>query len=223
MNRRGAVNIGPVSWVQGEIEASMARALAALRAYAGDSSDGANIGLARAHLHQAHGALCIVGLEGVTRVAEELEALLGDVEREARLRAPEICALAARAFAALASYLGALASGSDDQPLRLYALYRELVQARDHGPADPVDLYFPDLSFCLPRRERSPVTLRTEDEERYFRDQRARFQRGMLKWLRQDLLGVVEMRAAVEAIEAAHGPTGQRAFWWVALALPAEA
>jgi len=218
MNRRAGFDPGPLSWVKGEIDASMARALAALQAYAADSSDGANIKLARAQLHQAHGALSIVGLDGVTRVAEELEALLADMEREALVRTPETFALAGRAFEALVSYLDALASGSDNRPLRLYPIYGELVEAHGKGTADPVDLYFPDLSFRPPWREKSPVALRPEDEERYFHEQRARFQRGMLNWLRQDPLGAGEMRAAVEAIEAAQGPAGQRAFWWVALA-----
>ncbi|MBI4289890.1 MAG: Hpt domain-containing protein [Betaproteobacteria bacterium] len=211
-------SIGPLSWVKSEIDRSMGRALSALRAYAAESGQGANIGLARAQLHQVHGALSIVGLDGLARVAQELEALLADMEHDALGRTREIVALAARAFEALGAYLDALASGSDNRPLRLYPIYSELVQARGNGAADPVDLYFPDVSFRPPDRDGSPVVLGAEDEARYFHDQRARFQRGMVQWLRQDSLGAGEMRAAVEAIEAAQGTMGQRAFWWAALA-----
>src|SRR5690606_14183079 len=47
--------------------------------------------------------------------------------------------------------------------------------------------------------------------------QRARYQRGLLKWLRQDQSGVEAMRVAVAAVEAVQTSPAQRAFWWVAL------
>ena len=45
-------------------------------------------------------------------------------------------------------------AGNPNQPLRLYPLYRDVVSARG-GQADPIDLYFPDLSFRPPRRDKS--------------------------------------------------------------------
>ena len=218
MNSRADFDVGPLSWVKGEIDAAMRRGLEALRAFGGDTADLAAIKLARAQLHQAQGALLIVGLNGVTRVSEEIEALLADIEGEARMRSPEVLSLASRVIEAVVSYLDQLIAGSPNQTLRLFPLYGEMIAARGKGEADPVDLYFPDLSPRPPRREKPAVALARQDEDRYFRDQRGRYQRGMLKWMRGESGGAEDMRAAVEAIEAVQSDPSHRAFWWVVLA-----
>ncbi|MBI2319635.1 MAG: Hpt domain-containing protein [Betaproteobacteria bacterium] len=218
MNSRTRFDTGPLSWVKGEIDAALARALEALRAYAADTGDAEPLALARAQLHQAQGALAIVGLEGVTRLVEELEALLADFEREETLRGAAMFALGERGFAAVHAYLDQLSSGAEDQPLRLFGLYADLVEARGKGKPDPVDLFYPDLSLRPPQRDQPVAALRRDEEARYLQEQRARFQRGMLNWLRQDPLGVGDMRAAVEATEAVQRGAAQRAFWWVASA-----
>ena len=73
MNTRADFDVGPLSWVKGEIDLAMQRGLESLHAFAANPRDGAKIKSAQTHLHQAHGALQIVGLDGVTRVSEELE------------------------------------------------------------------------------------------------------------------------------------------------------
>src|SRR5438309_4017660 len=109
-------------------------------------------------------------------------------------------------------------AGNPNQPLRLYALYRDVVTARG-GRADPTDLYYPNLTFRPPKRDKVAGASKAGDSDKYLREQRSRYQRGLLKWLKNDASGAEDMRAAIEAIEAAQGPTSQRAFWWVSLAL----
>ncbi|MGB5080562.1 MAG: Hpt domain-containing protein [Burkholderiales bacterium] len=217
MTARADFDVGPLSWVKGEIDHALQRAQESLRAFASDSADIAQLKSSQSHLHQAHGALSIVGLEGVTRLSEELEGLLAAMEQEGPLRKPETCELAERAFGGIRRYLDHLLTGNPNQPLGLFPLYRDVVIARGGRP-DPTDLYFPDLSFRPPKRDKTPVALRAGDADKYLREQRAHFQRGFLKWLKNDASGAEEMRDAVEAIEGAQGLTSQRAFWWVCLA-----
>src|SRR5256886_12295511 len=108
-------------------------------------------------------------------------------------------------------------AGNPNQPLRLYALYRDVVTARG-GRADPTDLYYPNLTFRPPKRDKVAGASKAGDSDKYLREQRGRYQRGFLKWLKNDPSGAGDMRAAIEAIEAAQGPGSQRAFWWVSLA-----
>jgi chemosensory pili system protein ChpA (sensor histidine kinase/response regulator) len=217
MTARAEFDVGPLSWVKGEIDHAIEHAQEALRAYAANSADAAQLKSSQTHLHQAHGALSIVGLEGITRISEELEGLLGVLEREVSLRKTDVFGLADRALGGIRSYLDQLMAGKPNQPLRLFPLYRDVVKARG-GHADPTDLYYPNLSFRPPRRDRSTGVQKPAESEKQLREIRGRYQRGLMKWLKKDPSGAEDMRAAVEAIETAQGSSPQRAFWWVSLA-----
>src|SRR5690348_10671770 len=218
MSARAEFDVGPLSWVKGEIDHAIEHSQEALRAFAANMSDAAQLKSSQTHLHQAHGALSIVGLEGITRVSEELEGLLASIEREVSLRKTENFGLAQRALGGIRAYLDQLMAGKPNQPLRLFPLYRDVVTARG-GHADPTDLFYPNLAFRPPKRDRSTGVLKAGDAEKYMREQRGRYQRGLLKWLKNDVSGAEDMRSAIEAIESAQGPGAQRAFWWVSLAL----
>lgn len=217
MNPRAEFDVGPLSWVKGEIDLAMQRAQEALRAYAANPADAAQLKAGQSNLHQAHGALSIVGLEGLVRVSEELEGLLTGMEKNSGLRNTKAFALADRVFGGVLAYLDQLIAGNPNQSLKLYPLYREMVAVRG-GQTDPAALYFPDLSFRPPKRDKTPVVLKAGEVDTYLRDQRGRYQRGFLKWLKNDPSGANEMHAAVEAIESIQGPASQRAFWWASLA-----
>ncbi len=213
----GEFDIGPLTWVRGEIDQALERSRASLRAYAANPADSNQIKFAQTHFHQAHGALQIVGLDGVTRLSEELEGLLAEIEKAGGPPAPEAVKAAEGAYAAVSAYLDQLLSGGENQPLVLFAVYRDLVAARGKGQADPIDLYFPDISPRPPRRDKPLVTLAPDALAAFYRDQRGRYQRGLLKWIKKDASGAEDMRAAVAAVEGAQVQSAQRAFWWVAL------
>ena len=83
--------------------------------------------------------------------------------------------------------------------------------------ADPVDRYFPDLSVLPPQRDEGIAEVVEGRAEKDYREQRGRYQRGLLKWLHGDAGGAAEMQAAVEAFERAAGTGKLHAFWWAAL------
>ena len=156
MNAPTDFDIGPLTWVKSEIDLALERGDAALQAFTasavGASGDFTQVRFCRTHLHQVHGALTIVGLDGVTQFAEALESLLEAVEQQQRPATPEVIALARRAMAALRHYLDDLLGNQPNQPLRLLPLYRELQTARGHERALPTDLFFPSLGVRPPRR-----------------------------------------------------------------------
>src|SRR5512134_49541 len=210
-------DIGPLTWVKSEIDQALERSLTALRAYAANPGDSNQIRFSQTHFHQAHGALQIVGLDGVTRLSEELDGLLGDIAKAGGAPTPDQLAAAERAFSGITAYLEQLLGGEPNQPLRLFAVYGDVLKVRGRDGADPVDLYYPDLLQRPPRREKPPVELAPADAAAYYRDQRGRYQRGLLKLIKKDASGVEDMRAAVAAVEAAQSNPASRAFWWVAL------
>src|SRR5271166_6306015 len=99
MNKATEFDIGPLSWGKGEIDQAMERASQALKKFAENTEDAKQLKFCQTHLHQAVGALQIVGLDGVTRLAEEIEALLSDIEKQAVLPNASIFELLDRAFA----------------------------------------------------------------------------------------------------------------------------
>ena len=70
-------DVGPLSWVKSEIDLALKRADQALQEFSGGlpgGGDPTQLKFCRTHLHQVHGALAIVGLDGVTQFTEALEA-----------------------------------------------------------------------------------------------------------------------------------------------------
>jgi chemosensory pili system protein ChpA (sensor histidine kinase/response regulator) len=216
MDNSFELDIGPLTWVRGEIDLALERALEALGQHGDDVTDSSFLKSTRSHLHQAYGALSIVGLEGVTRFAEALEQLLSAVEEEQLPYTPAVANAARQGIAAIRHYLEDLVSGQPDQPLRLLPSFRAIIEARSAPTPAPSELFFPDLSLRPPRRNREIDPLPADQLRIRLRAARSGYQRGLLKWLREDPRGVREMREYLAVIEAMQ-PQTSRAFWWAAI------
>ncbi len=209
-----AFDTGTLSWVKDEIDIALERAGAALARYAAAPDQPAPLTEARGHLHQASGALILVGLAGVTHCAETVEACLADLaEAETELDVVAVAAAAGAALAALRRYLDELMAGHPDQPLRLYATYRALGLAAGQPEFSPLALFAPDLNLRPPRRdaltEPSPVRLKAL---------RLGFARGLAKWRNGEARGLTEMKNAASNLEQGLADPAQRMPWWIALA-----
>ncbi|KAB2968375.1 Hpt domain-containing protein, partial [Zoogloea sp.] len=230
MSSAHELDLGPLTWVKGEIDLALERAVSAL-AEAGSAPDRlGKIKFAQTHVHQAHGALSIVGLDGLTQFSEQLDRLLGDMAGGQIAFTPEATQLATRCIAAIGNYLDELTRGQPDQALRLFSLYAELAAARGQEAPTQGELFYPDLS----RRPAFATPADTSEDPKRLRALRGRFERGLLKWFRngQDPAGPLEMREAVAGIEQLQGNPASRAFWFAAtaffdalaqLALPVDA
>ncbi|MEI7429156.1 MAG: Hpt domain-containing protein, partial [Betaproteobacteria bacterium] len=222
MNAGTEFDIGPLTWVKSEIDLALGRADQALQQYTASviagTGDLTQIKFCRTHLHQVQGALTIVGLDGAKQFTEALEALLEAIEQQTRPAGEAIIALAQSSLEAIGHYLDDLITGQANQPLRLLSQYREVQKARGVERVSPSDLFFPDLTVRPPRRESPAQKIPPGTFQQLLRQERARFQRGFLSWLRhpQDRSGVSEMLAAVKRIEATQEAATARSFWWVA-------
>ena len=220
MNAASEFDLGPLTWVKGEIDLALTRAAEALGQYEG-SGDAMQLRFGRTHIHQVHGALSIVGLDGVTQVTESLEALLAALEEGRVQFGHQTSVTLASAIAALRKYLDDLIAGEPNQPLRLLAAYDALARARGLGAASPGDLFFPDLSL-RPAKRAAPAAPMSQDQLRsLLKSERARFQKGLLSWLKHagdPEAALEQMRTALDNIEATQDAAGARTFWWAATA-----
>ncbi|MDP3031788.1 MAG: Hpt domain-containing protein, partial [Rhodocyclaceae bacterium] len=211
------LDIGPLTWVKGEIDLAFERASEALGQFAG-SQEAKQIALARNQLRQARGALTIVGLAGVTQFAEAIEALLAGFEDGSVETSPQAIEAGRKSLNAIRHYLDDLVDGWPDQPLRLLPVYRELAQARGLPEPLPTELFFPDLTLRPPRRVHEPVPLGAETLKARIKTACVDFQRGLLKLLKHDPRGPARMRDAVAIVEMTQTQAAPRGFWWASMA-----
>ena len=218
MNMATELDIGPLTWVKGEIDLACERASDALGQFAG-SQEAKQIAVARNQMRQARGALTIVGLAGVTQFAEAIEALLAGLEDGSIETSPQAIEAGRKSFNAIRHYLDDLVDGWPDQPLRLLPAYRALALARGLSDPLPTELFFPDLTLRPPRRVHEPAPLGAETLKARIKTACAEFQRGLLKWLKHDPRGTARMRDAVAIVEMTQRQAASRAFWWASMGL----
>ncbi len=212
-----SVDIGPLTWVKGEIDIALDRAGELLRTAAEGDLD--SISKAAAQLHQAHGALAIVGLDGITQYSEAVEQLFAAVESGQLAYSTEVREAAEQGLFTIRHYLDDLVAGNPDQPLRLHPHYCVLQTLCGQSTPPESDLFFPDLSLRPPKRDKEEISLEPSELERHLKAARMAYQRGLLKWLRGNPDGLADMRTALEAIEATQTQPARRTLWWSALGL----
>ncbi len=218
MNAATEFDLGPLTWVKAEIDLALGRAEQALSEYQA-GGDTTHLKFCRTHVHQVYGALSIVGLDGVTQVTESLEALLLAIEEgnasDKSGRAIEL------ALADIHAYLDDLIAGEPNQPLRLLPAHTALAIARGLPAPSPTDLFYPDPALRPPKRKTAFVALSSDELKASLKAERARYQKGLLIWLKtpeQLETALQPMRLALANIEATQEMPAARAFWWVAQA-----
>src|SRR4051794_35639231 len=72
-------DVGPLSWVQVEIDQALQRGLDSLAIFTA-GRDATALRHARTHIHQAAGAIQMVGLDAVTAYTDEIERALASLE-----------------------------------------------------------------------------------------------------------------------------------------------
>ncbi len=211
-------DIGPLSWVKAELDAALGRATTSLDEALAQPGQREPLRFAQNHVHQASGALAVVGLDGVAQFSEAIDKLLSALAGAEDAPSSEQLQLAKRSLAVLANYLSELIAGAEHKPLRLFPAYRELVIARGEEAPQASELFFPDISVRpqLDARE----TVASANPAHDLRVLRGRFEKGLLQWLRQphSRAGAEEMLRAVQGIERIQSQPATRAFWWASIA-----
>ena len=211
-------DLGPLTWVQGEIDQALTRGLEALALYKAAPREVTPLKHARSHIHQAAGAIQMVGLDAVTAYTDEVERQLDRVEELPPHEAQEVCDLIDRACRKLKIFLDELVSGAYPVPLKLFPEYELMQQSRGVKASAPTDLFYPDLSPRAPKIAASK-TVTSQKLPSYLLKQRRLYQRGLLAWLHGDEEASRSMRDAIQGIEDVQTHSSQRSFWWTVGAL----
>lgn len=218
MSLNNNFDVGPLTWVKGEIDAALNAARDRLTEVHTDPSQREPLRFAQSHVHQASGALSIVGLDGVSQFAEAIDKLISALASNEIVITADILTLALRSVGMLGNYINEISAGAPHQPLRLFPAYKELVAARGGEAPQPSELFFPDLS--VRPKLASAESIAPERAAHELRVLRGRFEKGLLNWLRKptEAAGPQEMLTAVQRIEQIQALPATRAFWWAAIA-----
>jgi chemosensory pili system protein ChpA (sensor histidine kinase/response regulator) len=210
-------DIGPLSWVMGEIREALSRSKTTLHEALSQDAEMQSTALrhAKTYLHQAHGALQIVDVDGVAIITETVEDLLDRIEAGQLPLTSDIARAIENAYQALAEYLEELLSGAPHQPVRLFPYYRSLLEVRGAERIHPAELFFPNLAV----RPQLPAMQPSAGATDYV-TLRKRFERALLPFLKnansatEQTHGSV-MRDIIKEVEHAQSNQQSRAFWWV--------
>jgi len=212
--RTSSFDTGPLSWVIAEIRDALARSGTALRDAAARAPQAQPTLLlhAKSHLHQAHGALQLVDVEGVGTYTGAAEAVLDRFKDGQLPCTPDHAQVVLDAFQALCEYLEELLNGAAQQPARLFPYYRDMVERQGDSKVHPSDLLPLDLS-SLPEL---PVT--DDGAEVDIGACRSRFEKALLPYLKAaDEEGrraqAAELREAIAPIAGGQIEPRARLFW----------
>lgn len=144
-------DLGPLAWVFDELRKSLDTANKAIKRFVRETEQSRNndleavdpgsLRLARQQLHQAVGALEMVGLASPAQVLRAMEAAV-----QRFVQKPETCTSAAsvvveRAGFALVEYLEAVLNNKPVPPVALFAQYREVQELAAAERVHPADLW----------------------------------------------------------------------------------
>ena len=156
-------DLGPLAWVLDELRKSLDSATKALRRFVRDAEqargsdlaevDASQLRIARQQLHQAVGALEMVGMEAPAKVLRATEALAQKFVQHPELCSEDAARKVERASFALTEFLEGVLKGRTTSCVALFAQYRavqELVSAERIHPADLWPLEWRWLAVPVP-------------------------------------------------------------------------
>ncbi|WP_229202265.1 hybrid sensor histidine kinase/response regulator [Pseudoduganella aquatica] len=205
---------GPLSWVMVEIREALVRSRTALFEAGGRAPEDQATSLqhARSHLHQAHGALQMVDVDGVEVMTHSAEQALERFKSGALKCSPDNAQTVANLYQALTEYLEELLEGAPFQPVRLFPYYRALQEMLGAERIHPADLFFPDLSL----NARMPAAADAAAAD--YPACRQRFERALLPYLKSTDAAAQQthaaaLRDAVAQVADAQQDAKARTFW----------
>lgn len=150
-NELSVNDLGPLAWVLDELRKSLDGATKALRRFVRDADlargsdltelDASHLRIARQQLHQAVGALEMVGLGAPAKVLRAMEALAQKFVQRPELCSDDAAAKVERASFALTEYLEGVLKGKTASSVALFPQYRAVMDLVGSERVHPADLW----------------------------------------------------------------------------------
>ncbi|HSV52123.1 MAG TPA: Hpt domain-containing protein [Burkholderiaceae bacterium] len=216
-------DLGPLAWVLDELRKSLETAVKALRRFIreaesargteGAALDVSQLRLARQHLHQALGALEMVGLAYPARLLRAMETTAQNFALRPELCNEEAVGKIERAGFALIEYLENVLAGKPVSPVALFPQYKDVQELVGTDKVHPADLWPQE------RRVADPQLQGAEAPLAYGPAVRSRLDQAVLRVVKTgDVASAREIHQIALGLAAAQTDKAAAAFWKVCAA-----
>ncbi|KPF67999.1 hypothetical protein IP84_12080 [beta proteobacterium AAP99] len=187
--------------------------------YRAQRNDSGSLALAINRVHQFHGALQMLDIEGLSTLSEAVESLLAQFEAEPDHATPAALDAVDDSLTAIVAYCEELLAGGAHEPLRLFPYLRDVLSARNAERVHAADLFFPDLSARILPAESS--TLDEATVQPTLKAARRRYELSLLQLLQDQATPTTwkEMAAALATVAQTQRSPQHHTFWTVLTAL----
>ena len=214
-------DLGPLAWVLDELRKSLDSATKAMRRFVRDAElargsdltelDASQIRIARQQLHQAVGALEMVGMEAPAKVVRAMEALAQKFVQRPEQCSDDAAARLERASFALTEYLEGVLKGKSASAVALFPQYRAVMELASADRVHPADLWTAKW-----RWQNVEIPAGTEVKT-YTPELRSRMDQKVLKIVKSgDRSAAQRMARVCAGLAAGQSTTEPRAFWAIA-------
>jgi chemosensory pili system protein ChpA (sensor histidine kinase/response regulator) len=216
-------DLGPLAWVLDELRKSLDGATRALQRFVRDAElargsdlaalDASQLRIARQQLHQAVGALEMVGQPAPAKVLRSMEALAQRFVQRPELCSDEAANKVERASFALIEYLEGVLKGKSASSVALFPQYRDVLELVGDDRVHPADLWSMDMRWI-------DMALPTTDAPlAYDSSVRVRIDRYVLQVVKSgDPVAAKALMTISLGFAAAQEPLEQRVFWKICAA-----
>ncbi|WP_353235673.1 Hpt domain-containing protein, partial [Diaphorobacter ruginosibacter] len=214
----GEQDLGPLAWVLDELRKSLDGTVKAMRRFVRDaeiaresdlaSLDVGPLRIARQQLHQASGALDMVGMTSPALILRALESAVQKYVQRPELCTDDAANTIERASFALIAYLESVLSGKPVSAVSLFPQYREAQSLNGVERVHPADLW------PVERRVREPEMPLTVPAQGYTAEARARLDNAVLRIIKGGGQGAdAELLLLCQGFAAGESDRQARSFW----------
>ncbi len=213
-------DLGPLAWVLDELRKSLEGVAKSMRRFVRDAEmarqsdlaalDAAALRIARQQLHQAGGALTMVGMESPALLLRAMEAAVQRFVHRPELCSDDAARTIERASFALIEYLECVLAGQRISPVALFPQYRDVQALAGVDRVHPADLWPMNAPVQAPALPVGVAPLP------YGAEARSRLDSAVLRIVKNaDPGAAADMRAISQGFAAAQAEPQVRMFWTV--------
>ncbi len=222
-NELAGNDLGPLAWVLEELKKSLDGATKAIRRFVRDAElargselaelDASQLRIARQQLHQAVGALEMVGFSAPAKVMRAMEALAQKFAQRPELCSDDAVVKVERAGFAVAEYLEGVLKGKSASSVALFPQYRDVLDLVGGERVHPADLWSIDWAWVDAAMPVHAASMGYEPKLRALLDQ------SILRVVKTgDPAAAMAMRDASLSLAAGQPARDQRVFWTICAA-----
>lgn len=218
MLRSTAVDRKTLSWIKDEVDATLKTVLELLDEYIINPQDTTPIKECISPLHRVKGAVQMVGIEGATILAAEMESLAKALSEKKIKQEKDALEVLATGICQLPGYLDSLYYGHPDLPLVLLPMLNDFRASQDCELFTEGDFFSPNLSVKVPVQPVRTSTV-SGDISTVAKKLRPGYLSGLLGVIKEDNVAISLERLSLVLDNLLIASKTDRAeqLWWVAL------